>query len=204
MSETNYSIDRDLMEARLMAEGLENYLRQDELYGSVDGWYSTDPAIPSVTIGGLLLRLSRLQRLESQMSSSQMATLTEIEALHDITRERLTGRYHEKVVNEAGSRLRALEAFFADCEDDPEACADSYLPEAQRRTIVEEIVRALKKYNLPVIDLDDTLRRRDMTLRRYTKPAPFVWSTDLQAVYPQEAYWWLYVRPRERAVEGNA
>lgn len=203
MTERNYSIERDLMEARVMAEGLEDYLRQDELYGSVDGWYSTDPEMPSLTIGGLLLRLSRLQRLESQMSSAQKATLTEIEALHDSVRERLTGRYHEKAVNEAGSRLRALEAFFADCEDDPEACADAYLPEAQRRTIVEEIVNALKKYNLPVIDLAATLRQRDTALRRYTKPAPFVWSTDLQAVYPQEKYWWLYVRPRERAVEGE-
>jgi hypothetical protein len=157
--------------------------------------------MPSLTIGALLMRLHRLKKLEGHLNSAQKATLTNIEMLHDDVRQRQTGRYHEKVVNEAGARLRALEAFFAECEDDPQTCAESYLPEAQRRTIVQDIVDALHRYNLPLIDFDNTLRQRDTQLRRFTSPSDFIWSAELQPAYPQETYWWLYARPKvgERA-----
>jgi len=201
MAEINYLLDRDLSEANAMAEALENYVKGDDLYGSVSGLYGTAPDMPSVTIGGLLTRLRRLKALEDQMTDVQKATLTNAEMLHDDVRQKHTGRYHEKVVNEAGARLRALEAFFAECEDDPQACADSYLPEAQRRTIVQEIVNALERYNLPVIHFDDTLRQRDAQLRRFTEPSEFIWSAELQRAYPEEVYWWLYARPKVEEAE---
>lgn len=201
MTEINYSLDRDLSEANALAEALDTYVNGDDLYGTVSGLYATAPDMPSVTIGGLLMRLRRLKELEDRMSAAQKGILTNAEIQHADVRQKQAGRYHEKVVNEAGARLRSLEAFFAECEDDPQACAESYLPEAQRRTIVQEIVNALERYNLPLIHFDDTLRQRDAQLRRFTEPSDFIWSAELQPAYPEDVYWWLYARPKVSEAE---
>jgi hypothetical protein len=195
MSETVYNLDRDLAEARAMAQSLEDYLRDNVLYGSVNGLFSSDPDMPSLTIGALLLRLRRLAAQERRMSPEQKAILSEIEMLHDDVRGRMTGRYHERLVNEAGARLRTLEAFLAECEGGDQECADSYLPEALRRTIVQEIVAGLQKYGMPLIDLDTTVRRNDQIMRRFVKPSDFIWADALQPFYPSDTYWWLYARP---------
>jgi hypothetical protein len=193
--ETRYSLDRDLSEARAMAEHLESYLLGDELYGSVGGMYGGDPDMPSLTVGALLLRVNRLRKLADLMSFDQRAILTEIEAEHDGIRQ-WNDAYMRKAHREAGARLHSLEAFFAECEDSPAACAEDYLPEALRRTMLEEIVDALKKYNMPTIDLGRSLQEHDAQLHRFTEPSTFIWDNELKVAYPQDKYWWLYHRPK--------
>jgi len=197
MAETHYSLNRDLEEARAMAEGLDDYVQSEMLYGSVQGAgiFSADSSMPSLTIGGLLLRLHRLQKLEGQMSLEQKAILTVIQTEHDRVRNEWSVHYIQKVSNEADARLRGLEAFFAECDGDPEGCANAYWPEAQRRTILQEIVDALNKYKMPDSDLDRSLKSHDAQLRRLTEPTDFIWDAKLQPVYPQEKYWWLYAEP---------
>ena len=204
MAEVNYSLDRDLEEARVLAQGLEDYVRGDRLYGSAGGGlFSTAADMPSLTIGQLLLRLRRLQALESQMTPEQKAILTEAEAEHDRVRKEWAVHYGDKIRDEAAARLRSLEAFFAESADAPEACAEAYLPEALGRTILHEIVTALNRYNMADVDFDRSLAQRDTQLRRFTEPSDFLWSETLRPVYPEETYWWLYVRPmvEEREVE---
>lgn len=197
MAETHYSLNRDLDEARAMVEGLDDYVQGDRLYGSVEGagMYSADSTMPSLTIGGLLLRLHRLHKLEGQMSPEQKAILTIIETEHERVRKEWSVHYLQKLANEAGARLHSLEAFFAECEDDPEGCAGAYLPEAQRRTILQDIVDALSEYHMPDSGLDHSLKSHDVQLRRLTEPTDFIWDAKLQTVYPREKYWWLYVEP---------
>lgn len=194
MSEANYSIDRDLAEAKAMAEGLLPYVYEDNLYGTVGGMFSSG-RMPSLTIGALLLRLQRLHALEDQMTPEQKARLTEIEARNDQVRREWSIHYNEKMLYEANSRLSVIESFFADCDDDPRSCAANYLPEALRRTIVQAILNALNEYHLPSGDLDRGLRRVDAQLRRFTETSSFLWSPSLEAAYPRETYWWLYAKP---------
>lgn len=193
--EVDYRLDRDLEEARAMAEALENYVTGGELYGSVEGMFSTDPDMPTLTLGALLMRLHRLQALESQMTPEQKALLTFVEAENDRVRTDWREHYQGKLHNEAGARLHSLEAFFAECEDNPQACAGDYLPEAARRTMLEAIVDTLKRYNMAEIDLGRSLRERDTQIKRFTEPSAFIWDTALQTAYPQAKYWWLYERP---------
>lgn len=193
--EIHYSLNRDLSEANAMAESLEDYVRGDQLYGTVNGLYATDPDMPSLTIGALLMRLNRLRKLMDLMSFDQRATLTAIEAEHDRVRREWQQAYTLKAHNEAGARLRSLEAFFAECEDNAAACADSYLPEAVRRTMLEDLHDELKKHNMPTIDIGRSLQERDTQLRRLLEPSEFIWDNELKAAYPQEKYWWLYRRP---------
>ncbi len=196
--ETPYSLDRDLGEARAMAEGLESYVRGGQLYGTVNdgGMFSTVDDMPSLTIGALLLRLRRLQALERQMTPEQKAILTEIEAGHDAVRSDWQEHYRGMLHNEAGARLRSLEAYLAECDGSPDTCAGDYLPEALRRTMLQEIADALHRYHLPEIDLPKTLRDRDVQLRRFTEPSDFIWDAALRVAYPQDKFWWLYERPQ--------
>ena len=66
MAETNFTIERDLNEARIMAEALVPYAYEDTLYAKIGGGFGLKGAIPALTVGALLLRIRRLQALPLQ------------------------------------------------------------------------------------------------------------------------------------------
>lgn len=196
MSETIFDLARDLREAQAMANALVPYVHEDALYGKVGGGgLFGASAMPSLTIGALLMRVRRLRALEDQLSAPERGTLDAIEGQIDSVRREWTLHFSEKLVKEANSRLRAIEQYFKECEDDPRLCAGAYLPEALRRTIVQEIVMALAHYELPVTDLQRSMRQVDSKLRRYTEPSEFVWAAPLQPAYTNPPFWWLYAKP---------
>ena len=194
MSETNYSIDRDLTEAKALAEHLVPYIYEDQVYGSIGGMFGSG-SMPSLTVGALLMRLDRLHALESQLLAEQKAQLAAIDAQNESVRKEWAIHYNEKMIQEANSRLKMMDRYFSDCSEDPRSCANNYMPEALRRTVVEAIAQALERYNAPSVDLERTLGKIDSQLHRFTQPSGFVWSDALQAAYPSSEYWWLYARP---------
>ena len=194
MSEANYTIDRDLEEAKALADNLLPYVYEDEIYGSIGGMYG-NTSMPSVTIGALLLRLRRLHALENQLTDAQKARLADVDAQNASIHNEWTIHYHNKMVAEANSRLKMTERYFDDCAEDPRSCANNYLPEALRRTIVEEILAGLERYNVSNPDLKRVVQSVDSGLRRYVQPTEFIWTKALQPAYPHDAYWWLYARP---------
>lgn len=194
MSESNYSIDRDLRETKALAENLIPYVYQDELYGTVGGKFGSG-SMPSLTIGGLLMRLHRLHGLEGIMSEAQLAQLAAIDALHENARREWAIHYNQKLATEASSRLKVIQRFLSDCAEDPRTCASNYQPEALRRTIIHALVTALQQASEPTRDLESSIRKVDSGLRGVTQPADFIWASALQPAYPQSEYWWLYVQP---------
>jgi hypothetical protein len=196
VSETIYDLARDLREAQAMANALVPYVHEDALYGRVGGrGLFSASAMPSLTIGALLMRVRRLRALEARLSAPERETLKAVEAQIESVRQTWTLHFSEKLVKEANSRLRAIEQYFKECEDDPRLCAGAYLPEALRRTIVQEIAAALESYDLPVTDLQRSMRLVDGKLRRHTEPSAFIWAAALQPVYPDPPFWWLYAKP---------
>ncbi len=194
MAETNYDLSRDLAEAKSMADGLDDYVRDDELYGSGSGgMFGSDPNLPKLTIGALLLRLSRLKAQESKLTAAQKSTLTQLESEHERVRREWTQHYNEKLQREATSRLQGISTFVAECADDPSSCADNYLSTAQARTILQAL-DALPVGN----DMARGVQRADNQLQRLTEPASFLWSSALESIYPKSTYWWLYARPRKQ------
>ncbi len=199
MAEPKYSIDRDLAEAKSMADHLIPYVYGDQLYASIGGMFSTG-ATPSLTIGALLMRLHRLRALEASLTPEQQANLTEIEARNDAVRSEWSVHYNEKLVNEATSRLHMIESFFADCAEDPRSCYSNYPPEAMRRTIVQDIDHELHRLHLSDSHLELTMRRIDGQLHHYATKTDFIWAPELQPAYPSNVYWWLYACPPRAAV----
>lgn len=198
MAEPRYSIDRDLTEAKSMADHLIPYVYGDQLYGSIGGMFSTG-ATPSLTIGALLMRIHRLRGIESALTAEQRMKLTEIEARNEAVRSEWSVHYNEKMVSEANSRLHMIETFFAECAEDPRSCYSNYQPEAMRRTIVQDIDHELHRLHLSDNHLEMVIRRIDGQLHRYTSKGDFIWAEELQPAYPPEVYWWLYASPPRAA-----
>jgi hypothetical protein len=194
MTEATYSIDRDLSEAKALADHLVPYVYENELYGSIGGMFGSG-SMPRLTIGGLLLRLNRLHALEDRLTDAQKEQLAATDAQRQNVRQEWTMHYNEKLIQEANSRLKLIERFFEDCVDDPRTCASNYPPEAMRRTIVEEIVKALRRDGLLTTELERAAGKVDSQLRRFVQPSGFSWASALQPVYPKDEYWWLYAQP---------
>jgi hypothetical protein len=194
MPEAAYSIDRDLEEARALADHLIPYVYENELYGSIGGMFGSG-SMPRLTIGALLERLHRLHALEGQMSAQQKTQLSQIDQQKEKARDEWTIHYNDKLVQEAKSRLKMIERYFSDCEEDPRTCAPNYIPEANRRTIVADIVQELARTGGAAAEVESAAQKVDTRLRRYAQPSEFIWAGALQAAYPQDQYWWLYAKP---------
>ena len=195
MGETNYTIAGDLNEAKKMAEGLENYVQIEPIYSTVGGGFFSGGKMPAMTTGALLLRVSRLNALEASLSDAQRADLDRVEATIAHVHKEWTLHFTQKLERELQSRLRSLGQYFEDLREDPRAAANAWLPEALRRTIISELDRAMETYGLDRGDLPQRIRSIDSALRRYTEKSPFIWSPELEPVYPAETFWWLYARP---------
>jgi hypothetical protein len=77
----------------------------------------------------------------------------------------------------------------------PRLCANVYLPEALRRTVVQELSLALQDSYADTKELAEKMRGTDSRLKRYIQPADFIWDKALEPVYPREQFSWLYARP---------
>jgi hypothetical protein len=194
MADKRYALDRDLKEAVAMAKALDSYVKQDQLYASTGGGFFS--SMPAMTIGGLLMRLRRLDVLRDKLSVKQSAELKQAVQQHQVVRKEWREHYKQKMLYEANSRLDAMRTFFDECSTAPQTCAQIYGPEASRRTIVQELMMALDELDIGSEEIVNKARATDSRLHRVLQPADsFIWSGELEPAYPQDVFWWLYQRP---------
>lgn len=195
----NYNIERDLKEAEAMVAALEDYIHSDQLYLRVHGG-GLSGAMPNMTIGSLLMRLRRLDILRDGLSAEQRQRLENSLNQNEAFAKEWRLHYSGKMIREAKSRLDAMRTFFQECRETPRACAGIYGPEALRRTIVQEILLAMKDLG---IEVDDDLKTKrgmiDQQLRGVLVNTDFIWADEIQSAYPREKFWWLYQSPIEAA-----
>jgi hypothetical protein len=151
--------------------------------------------MPSLTVGALLMRIRRLQSQADQMTDSQRQDLDQIITKNNEVHKEWRVHYEGKMEREANSRLDAMRTFFEECTASPATCARNYQPEALRRTIVHELLTAMQEANLDLSEIEKKARATDSRLRRFVEPSDFVWDKQLEALYPKQAYWWLYSHP---------
>jgi hypothetical protein len=187
MTEQNYLIERDLKELQAMAAALVPYIYEDELYGRVG------MNMPSLTVGAVLMRLHRLKALANQMSPAQRTILDQAAAQVDAVKKEWGGHFEKKLLREAEARLRDLLTYTREAKEAPRTAANAYLPEALRRTMIQDILDVLSNNN----DVGSRARQTDSALKSYLEDSDFIWSAALQPVYPADKYWWLYKRPRK-------
>lgn len=192
---TNYNITTDLNELKRMINSFEDYLRRNELYGTIGGGFLTGGSNPQLTVGAVVMRLRRLEALRDQLNDSQQSQLSQLEARHAEIRATQSEPYLTKIEREAHSRLNAMERFFEECQDDFTVCPRIYKPEVLRRTIVQELFLVMEEADITSEELDKKARKTDAMLRRYITETDFVWDNQLKSVYPKETFWWMYMAP---------
>jgi hypothetical protein len=185
MGEQNYSIEGDLKEAQAMTAALTPYVYEKELYGKIGS------NLPRLTLGAVLLRLRRLQALRGQMSAQQAAAFDRAVAQHESIRREWTSHYDKKLEEEVASRVRDIQSYLKECREEPKLAAGAYMPEALRRTMIEEILNVMQD----TASVKMRVKETDSGLRRIGQETDFIWSPVLRAIYPPESYWWLYSRP---------
>ena len=188
-------LDRDATAARAMASALDPYVYQDDLYGALPG------ALPRLTVGGMLLRLHRLQALRAALTPEQAGALAHAQAALQKARADWALHYGQKIRRELGARQDSLQWYLNDCDDNPARCAEVYPIEAEKRTIIHHL---LDEGAALGVDMEDERRRQlalDGALRRHFQAGPFVWDARVEAAYPRGVFWWLYGRPEAKRNE---
>lgn len=190
---SQYRFSRDIKQAMTMARALEQYVRGDQLYGAIGA--GSFYGMPSMTVGGLLLRLRRLDVLREHLKDHQIKTLDQAIAQYDSVRHEWAFHYEGKVMREAHSRIDAMKGFFYECADNIRQCIGIYRPEMTRRTIVQELLKEMHVLDLSDAKLMTKIEETDDKLTRYVERADFQWSAVLRPAFPEDEYWWLYHRP---------
>jgi hypothetical protein len=191
---SNYKIEADLKEAEAMAEGLSEYVRGNDLYGTTGGGMFS--RMPSLTSGALLLRLRRLDMLRGKLEDRQSKRLDAAVEAYDSARREWTQHYEDKLVQEAHSRIDSMATFFEECDDSPAKCFEAYRTELLKRTIVQEVLKEMRELNVSDAALTTKINAADARLKSYFKPAEFQWSEELKSAYPEDEFWWLYQAPQ--------
>lgn len=190
-----FDLNRDVRTVEAMAARLKPYIYEDELYGSMPG------DLPKLTIGGLLMRLSRLSALPGLLSPAQQGTVSAAQNQFDGIRKEWGVAYENKLQRELKVRISALDQFFNECADNLRGCADEYPSQVEKRVMVELLKdEASVRSSLPA-GLKGGLTALDNKIHRYFDPGDFIWDARLEPAYPKEKYWFLYGKPGKKSAE---
>ena len=192
---SKYSLERDLDELERMVERLGEYILGDAMYLPIGGGFFRGSRTPQLTIGALLLRRRRLTHFRPKLNSAEQSRLDAALAEHDKVQREWMLHYEKKLNREIPSRLKVMVSFFRECAENPRDCGSAYPVEASRRTIVQEILLAMDEFGYGKNETQALLLQTDVALRRILHACDFIWSPQLEAVYPRADFWWLYGRP---------
>ncbi len=183
----------DLAVVRAMVEELQDYVLGDQVYRTlvIPTEHGQDRVQSSG--GDLLARLHKLHGQEALLTPEERRQLAELERQVEEITHRFRDQWRALLVRELKARLNSLKWYLDEYEADPRSGRVNYPFEIRNRQRIAEIWKVLREDPPP--GLADQIAAVDQRLRRVTVAAPFVWDDRVRAVYPQDEYWYLYVRP---------
>lgn len=189
-----YNLDRDVEVLAAMASNLTPYLYEDEMFGYLAG------DLPKLTLGGLLLRVYRLSRLEDSLDAEQQSLVQDARINLDAARSEWAVHYESKLVRELTYRIDAFNRFLRDCSEDSKNCVLDYPVQAEKRTMSKHLADELTRHGELPPNLLTELASLDSHLQRIFQSGAFITDERLAAIYSREDFWWLYggIRGTER------
>ena len=187
-------LERDVAICNAMAADLNTYLLKDTLY-----WYLSDSGprrhpYPQLTLGGLLMRLHHLAVLQGQLPPHIHAVYMQARDDAEVAFQSWRVHLERKLLAEISARLRSWSNFLADCSESPRECGDEYPTQAEVRTMIALLSERATGVT-GVNQLRAQVRGLDRRLQDLTTPGPFVWDPIVEAAYPPDPFWWLYLSP---------
>ena len=184
------SPDVDLAIASAMADELEEYLIKDDLYRTVIVRTPKGEARLQMTGGDLLTRLYRLNGERDRLTAAQQSQLDALNQRAEQMMYSLKTRFNQRLQREVKARLDSLKWFLSESGEDRARARANYPYEIRNRQRIEEICKRLGD-DLPG-ELAERLAAIDNRLRMLTLPSGFIWDAQLQPIFPQHPYWYLY------------
>jgi len=183
----------DLAIAQAMADELEEYLINDDLFRPVVAHMPVGDMRLTMTGASLLSRLHRLAADRDALTLEQQQQLDALQAQVAATVNSLKTRFHERLQREMKARLNSLQWFLDDCAEGVQSCKANFPFEMRHRQRIEEILKELGD-DVPA-ELMKRLQSIDQRIQRLARPSDFIWDPELEHVFPRVPYWYLYVRP---------
>lgn len=181
-----FDLDRDVEILSAMASSMTPYLYEDEMYGHLSG------ALPKLTIGGLLLRLYRLSKLDHHLNAEQQAQVQDAHINFEAECSKWAVHYENKLQRELHARMDALDRFLKECADDMQSCANGYPTQAEKRTMIYHLMQESAEQDVLPPETEMRLHQLDERLRRVFREGEFITDERLKTVYPEDMFWWLY------------
>ena len=172
---------------------LEAYLVAGELYRTLRVQTPSGFQLVQMSAGDLLARLDRLACQRVGLSAAQQAALERAAAAAHSVFYSLRTRFHGLLQREIKARLDSLSWFLEDATGDPRRARVAYPYEIRNRQRVQRMVEELAEELPPA--LKRQIERVDERIRLLAKPASFIWEDSLEACYPRQRDWYLYVSP---------
>jgi hypothetical protein len=192
---TELDLERDLLILEATAAGLKDHLLGDALYWTLGARPGTGRLLPKGTLGGLLLRLHRLEALRHLLSAEQDNRYVRVRSDAEHELDRWAVQAEEKALREMRARLHAWGEYLEECEVSTSRCVDEYAMQAEGRTVVE-LLAEYAGSAAQSEDMQAALAGVDRRLHELCKLGDFVWDPAMMPAFPRERFWWLYVQPR--------
>lgn len=107
----------------------------------------------------------------------------------DDVRDRWRVAWERKAGRGFQARLRLWNSFLEDYRENPNANADRYRYEVERRVMLHLLMDEAEA--IPEAEMD-LLKDLDKVVRSALAPGDFIWGPELENGFPQEPYWYLY------------
>ncbi len=184
------SIRYDLSYIQAAIEELQPYLLSDKLHWSLSGYACPgEKAYPQLTLGGLLLALTRSR---VRANSPKMSLKTDhLENRLETIRSQWRVAWEEKASWEFRSRLRQWGNFLNEVQHDPQDYAAYYPYEVNVRVILELLIP--QTGNLADKDVEPLIKQ-DQRLQAQFISGSFIWDDDLSGGFPKDDFWFLWGR----------
>jgi hypothetical protein len=187
-----FNLEHDVRVLSAMASNLTPYLYEQEIFA----YLGAD--LPELTLGGLLMRLYRLSRLEDVLTTEQHNLVQDARLNFEAERSKWAVHYENKIQHELKSRASALLQFLDECLEDRTGCTVNYPVQAEKRIMIEHLRGEAQEHDILSEDQDNELKATDQKLRRLFTDGDFITDNLLTEVYPRERFWWLYGTIDER------
>jgi hypothetical protein len=187
---TEQPLARDWAFIRAAIESLQDYLLSSELYWPlyVHPREKITGNLLQLTLGNLILTQARLKGYP--WASKEASELADANAKITQVKEKWKTAWTNKAVREIPARLKLWRDYVDDLCDQPRHKVANYHFQVRWRT-------ALDFLNIEAAGRPDTdlahLFEVDLRLKKISQPGNFVWEAELEAAFPKERFWYLYV-----------
>ena len=195
MTKAIEKLERDVMIMAAMADEMEPYINSDVLF-----WHmATSSRMPTLTLGGYLMRQHRLLILRHLLDDSYQTRIDNaVEKFNSVLVEKIV-RFERKAHRELEARLRQWGEYLNDVDRGNSSKKSNYATAVETRAMLTAISEPLQ---LAPYKLDQRVPTQiallDSHLRQVWDAGDFVWFPEWQAAYPEDDYWWLYGEPQSK------